>query len=68
MSDQPDCRPDRISTMRSGSTAKASIRFASGCRGGRVLQGEVLASFDRERQRIDRLLGNEAESTQLASN
>ncbi len=35
---------------------------------GRVLQGEVLASFDRERQRIDRLLGNEAESTQLASN
>lgn len=34
---------------------------------GRVLQGELLTAFERERQRIDKLLGNET-PTQLASN
>lgn len=34
---------------------------------GRVLQDEVLTSFQAERQRIDNLLGNGVEPTQLAS-
>ncbi|MHA1549475.1 MAG: M23 family metallopeptidase [Alphaproteobacteria bacterium] len=34
---------------------------------GRVLQGELLTGFERERQRIDKLLGID-EQTQLASN
>ncbi|MBW3096462.1 M23 family metallopeptidase [Pseudohoeflea coraliihabitans] len=34
---------------------------------GKVLDGEALASFKRERQRIDSLLGIDAEDTKLAS-
>ncbi|MCP4385983.1 MAG: M23 family metallopeptidase [Hyphomicrobiales bacterium] len=34
---------------------------------GRVLDNEILAAFNRERERIDNLLGNQAEPTKVAS-
>ena len=34
---------------------------------GRVLENELLASFERERQRIDNLLGNQTVPTEVAS-
>ena len=34
---------------------------------GRVLESELLASFEKERQRIDNLLGNQGIPTEVAS-
>jgi len=55
---RPGNRPAPMSIMKFWSTAASSIRCASSCRAARSLDGPLIASFEKERDRLDAMISS----------